>query len=343
MPSRPRPPPGNISIVTVAARAGVSIATVSRVMNGVANRASADTTERVNRAIAELGFRPVSVGRALRQRRTRLVALLVANLANPAMAAIAASVEAALRAQGLVMVLCDTHDRADIQDEYLLEMRAQLVRATILLGAVASPQLDAMLADGEPILFVNRRSPDGVDRPYIGVDNLRAGRDVARFFLARGLPVQGVIHGSLQSSATADRLAAFQSELASAGKPLAADRVVTLDMLDHVQIGYRCAASLVEGGSERCGLFCSSDLIAYGAHRALTEAGRRVPEDVVLVGFDDTPLNEWLAPWLTSVWVPYDRFGVEVARALAGIWAGETVGTRLLEHRLVERGIGHLS
>ena len=63
-----------------------------------------------------------------------------------------------------------------------------------------------------------------------------------------------------------------------------------------------------------------------------------MPEDVVLVGFDDTPLNEWLAPWLTSVWVPYDRFGVEVATALAAIWAGEPVGTIVLEHRLVERG-----
>ncbi len=337
MPPRPPIPPGTVSIVTVAARAGVSIATVSRVMNGVANRASADTTARVHRAIAELGYRPISVGRALRERRSRLVALLAANLANPAMAAIAASVEAALRSQGLVMVLCDTHDRADIQDEYLLEMRAQLVRATVLLGAVASPQLDAMLRDGEPILFVNRRSPDGADRPYIGVDNVRAGRDVARLFLSRGLPVQGVIHGSLQSSATADRLAAFQDELALGGRPLAADRMVTLDMLDHVQIGYRCAAALLRGRPDQCGLFCSSDLIAYGAHRALTEAGLRVPGDVLLVGFDDTPLNEWLAPWLSSVWVPYDQFGIEVANALTAIWAGETVGARLLEHRLVER------
>ncbi len=122
------------SIVTVAAQAGVSIATVSRVMNGVAGGASPATAERVRQAAAALGYRPLSVGRTLRQKRSRLVALLAANLANPAMTAMAASIETALRRKGLVMVLCDTHDRPELQDEYLLEMRAQLVCATVLRG-----------------------------------------------------------------------------------------------------------------------------------------------------------------------------------------------------------------
>src|SRR5579871_2703525 len=100
----------HVSIADVAERAGVSIATVSRVANGIANKTSDRTAERVRQAIAELGYRPVSVGRALRARQSRLVALLAANLANPAMAAIAASVEAALRREDLVMVLCDTHE-----------------------------------------------------------------------------------------------------------------------------------------------------------------------------------------------------------------------------------------
>ena len=178
--------PGRVSIGTVAARAGVSIATVSRVVNGVANKAGPDTAERVWAAVRALGYRPLSVGRALRQRQSRLVALIAANLANPAMAAIAASAEAALRHAGLVMVLCDNHDRPDLQDEYLLEMRAQLARATVLLGAVASPQLKAMTAAGEALLFVNRRNPAARDAPFVGIDNRRAGADVADFMLARG-------------------------------------------------------------------------------------------------------------------------------------------------------------
>jgi LacI family transcriptional regulator len=338
MARRPTRQSGVASIATVAERAGVSIATVSRVMNGVAKKASDATADRVRAAVAELGYRPVSVGRALQARRSRLVALLVPNLANPAMAAIAASVEAALRREGLVMVLCDTHDEPAIQDEYLLEMRAQLVCATVLLGAVASPQLAAMARDGAPLLFVNRRSPDGAARPFIGIDNDRAGRAVAAFFLSRGIAVRGVIHGHLASSATAERVAAFRDALARQGQPLADAAVVTLDVSDHMAIGYRCAASLIAGRKPgRCGIFCSSDLIAYGAQRAMTEAGLRVPQDVTLVGFDDNPLNDWVAPWLTSVRVPYDAFGDAVMKGLYALWSDAAMGTTLLEHRLVVR------
>ena len=338
MTSTPRHRSQTVSIATVAERAGVSIATVSRVINGVAKKASDGTAQRVRQAVAELGYRPVSVGRALQARQSRLVALLVPNLANPAMAAIAASVEAALRREGLVMVLCDTHDQPDIQDEYLIEMRAQLVRATVLLGAVASPQLAAMARDQEPLLFVNRRSPDALPLPYIGIDNKRAGRDVAAFFLDRRITVRGVIHGAPGSSATEERVAGFRAALAERGHALNDGQVATRDLLDHFQIGYRCTPALVAGDRpRRCGLFCSSDLIAYGACRALTEAGLRVPEDVVLVGFDDNPLNDWVAPWLTSVQVPYDRFGDAVVEALRAIWAAIPVAPIELQHRLVVR------
>ncbi|MHB2169573.1 hypothetical protein [Alsobacter sp. R-9] len=103
------------------------------------------------------------------------------------MAAIAASAETALREAGYVMVLCDTHDRADLQDEYLLEMRAQLVRGVVLLGAVPSPQLEVALAGGDPVLFVNRRSPVSGTAAFIGIDNHRAGRS-RRILPAPGHP-----------------------------------------------------------------------------------------------------------------------------------------------------------
>ena len=103
-----------------------------------------------------------------------------------------------------------------------------------------------------------------------------------------------------------------------------------------MEIGYRHALEVLPGGGGRRGIFCLSDLIAYGAHRRLAEAGLRVPEDVVLVGFDDNPLNDWIAPWLTSVRVPYDRFGPAVVTALGEMATGRRVET-VLAHRLVAR------
>ena len=130
---------GRVSLATVAARAGVSVSTVSRIVNGETRRASAETAERVLGLVEELGYRPDPVGQALRRRRSHIVAMLAPNLDNPAMAAIAASTEAALRRAGYVTILRDTHDRADLQDEYLAAMRSQLVQGYVLVSAVRSP------------------------------------------------------------------------------------------------------------------------------------------------------------------------------------------------------------
>ncbi len=378
--SPPRAPRQSVaSITTVAERAGVSIATVSRIVNGVAKKASAETIARVKAAIAELGYRPVSVGRALRQRQSRLVALLAANLANPAMAAIAAAAEVALRNAGLVMVLCDTHDVPELQDEYLLEMRAQLARsivllgpvalrraglvmvlcdthdvpalqdeyllemraqlarAIVMLGPVASTQLAAFRDGGETMLFVNRRCPGGARAPFVGIDNRAAGRDVAAFFARRAVQPLGVIHGDMTSSATADRITAFRASMAAAGRPLRDGQVVTEAGSDHLEIGYRAMARLLAGRERPRGLFCASDLIAYGAARRAREAGLAVPEDLTIVGFDDNPLNDWVAPWLSSVRVPYERYGDAIVAALQEGWAGAPRAETILAHELIVR------
>jgi LacI family transcriptional regulator len=338
-PDRPDPPAseGGVSIATVAARAGVSIATVSRVVNGVTNKASAETVRRVREAVADLGYRPMSAGRALRRGESRLVAILAANLANPSQAAVAASAETALREAGLVMVLCDTHDRPELQDEYLLEMRAQRARATVFLGAVASPQLTAARTSASTMLFVNRRCPDG-DAPFVGIDNRAAGADVAAFLLDRGIADPAVIHGPIASSATADRLAGFRARLAAAGVALADARVTTAPGLDHLRIGHAATARLMALDPRPRAIFCLSDLMAYGARRCLAEMGLEVPRDVLVIGFDDNPLNDWVAPWLVSVRVPYERYGTAVVEALTALWQGRRPGAVLLPHQMVVRG-----
>jgi LacI family transcriptional regulator len=324
--------PANASrsaIATVAERAGVSIATVSRVVNGISNKASAETTARVWKAVEELGYRPGSVGRALRQKTSRLVAVLAANLANPAMTAMAASIETALRDAGLVMVLCDTHDRADLQDEYLLEMRAQLACAVVLLGAVPSKQLALARKSGEALVFVNRSGPDA-NAAFVGIDNFQAGVEVARFFAEAGVTHPVVLSASRMSSATDGRVAGFLSAFGT--EPM----IVPPRSDDHLSIGYSGVVWALDRGPAPCGVFCTSDLIAYGAHRRLTELGLRVPKDVLVTGFDDNPLNDWLAPWLSSVRVPYDLFGGATLEAIRAVQKGGTARI-VLPYRMVDR------
>lgn len=327
-PARPTALPAPASIGAVAERAGVSIATVSRVMNGVANKASAETVQRVRDAVQALGYRPMGAGRSLRQGRSRLVAVLAANLSNPSMAAIAAGAEVALRNAGYVMVLADTHDRPELQDEYLLEMRAQYARGFVLLGAVDSPVLRAMSADGDaPLVFVNRRNPSG-GGAHVGIDNRGAGAEVARWFHVRDLDEVALIHGRLFSSATADRVDGFVSEVRRLGLPLPPSRIVAGNSAEHLDIGYRGMGRLLAARRPPRAVFCTSDLIAYGAHRRAEEAGA----EIAFVGFDDSPLNAWIAPWLNTVRVPYADYGEAIVRALQA-----RGGDIVLRHELVTR------
>lgn len=304
------------SISAVAERAGVSIATVSRVTNGVTNKASPQTIAKVREAIAALGYRPVGAGRALRRRESRLVAVLAANLANPAMAAIAAAAETALRNAGYVMVLCDTHDEPDLQDEYLREMRAQYACGIVLLGAVDSPMLRELGAAQGPLIFVNRRNPvAGTAGRYVGIDHEQAGRDVANWFADCKMKTVALIHARLASSATAGRVQGFRDQLLQRGISVPNSRIQTLETADHLQIGYASMQKILRGRVPEA-VFCTSDLIAYGAYRAAAEKGALAGRDYALVGFDDSPLNPWIAPWLHAVRVPYDQYGSAIVDAI---------------------------
>jgi LacI family transcriptional regulator len=244
--------------------------------------------------------------------------VLAANMANPTMPAIVAAAEVALRGAGYVMVLCDTHERPELQDEYLLEMRSHYARALVMLGAVDSPVLRSFIAAGEALVFVNRRSPiDGRKLAHVGIDNAGAAAEVARWMVSQGERSPGLIHGNLASSATADRVEGFRTALQTSGIGLPAHRVCTVPGAEHLQIGYQGLDALLTQSPRPRHVFCTSDLIAYGAHRRALEAGLQVGRDLVLVGFDDSPMNAWIAPWLHAVRVPYEAYGDAIVRCLS--------------------------
>jgi LacI family transcriptional regulator len=333
-------PAARVSLSIIAHQAGVSVATVSRIANGHFNRARPETIERVQKLLDAHDYRPDQIGRALRRGESRIVALLAPNLNNPAMGAIATSTEAALREAGFVMILCDTHDEPKRQDEYLEAMRAQSVQGYVVVSAVESAVLRRFLDRGEPIVLVGRRQPQGARHaPFVGIDNHAAGAAVADHLVDAGCERLGMIHTGLSSSAIADRAAGFMERLAQRG--VAANRVsrASSSNLQHLEAGYAAIRALTATGWPD-GLFCTSDLMAYGAHRHAAETGIAVPRQCRIVGIDDSPLNPWLAPWLTSVHVPYPEFGPVIVEQLAAVLAGAATPDRLLPHRLVIRGGG---
>ena len=324
------------SLTSVADAAGVSPATVSRIVNGDLGRASPDTVERVRRIVTELGYRPNHAGRSLRRRESQIVAMLAPNLDNPAMAAIAASTENALRDAGYVMILCDTHDRPELQDEYLEAMRAQLARGYILVSAVPSPGLRAAMDRNDPLVFVNRRNPLGRS-PFVGIDNIKAGADAADYFHELGIRDLAVVYPSTPSFPIADRIEGFLSRCAEHGVPREAIRHACGEGATHLEIGYAAMQRLVRESGWPGGLLCPSDLIAYAAYRLARETGRQIPQDCRIIGIDDNTFNAWIAPWLSSVSIPYREFGPVVVEQLQTCWKGEAATSRILPHQLMRR------
>lgn len=304
---------GPATLREVAAAAGVSTATASRVLNGIAGKATAETVKRVRDVAARLAYRPLAAARELRRGVAELVVLLAPNLANPTMATLAAAIETALRPEGIGVVLCDTHDEVALQDDALDATRALRPRATVLLGAVASPALARQQSEGERLLFVGRRSPHAPRGPFIGIDDHAAGRAVAEALRAAGCRCLGVVHGPLFSSATADRVAGFR---AAAGRALAAADLLGGEGLDHLQTGEAAALLWRRRGGVPDGIMCTSDLIALSAHRVLAGAGLAAPP--AIWGFDGSPLNRWVAPWLSSVVLPYAEIGAAVRDWVVG-------------------------
>jgi LacI family transcriptional regulator len=217
-------------------------------------------------------------------------------------------------------------------------MEAQLARGIVLLVAVPSPRLDQLRATGRPLIFVNRRDPGDENSPFVGIDDHAAGFAVARHWLARPEPGPfGLLHASLSFSAGQRRAAGFVAGLMEGGVPEADILRGTGAGKSHLAIGHEGMGTLLAAPVVPRRILCLSDLIAYGAYRRLTEAGLSVPGDVALFGFDDNPLNAWIAPWLSAVKIPYDGFGPVVVDTLAALLDKGQAKASFLRHELVIR------
>lgn len=311
--------PGRPSIADVALAAGVSNATVSRVLNGSEGFSDA-TGLRVRAAVKRLNYRPSLAGSALRSGRNPIVALMLTDPTHAYSGAVAASVEEALRRRGKTMVLCNTREDPVRQDELLVELRAHLACGIVLLGAVASPGLERSVQLGEPVIFLVRRPPRGLTAPFVGIDDCKAGREVADYFLERGFDDCILVHGPLSSSATADRARGFRERFREARPGKGVVRMFAVPA-SRKEAGYALARKLLNRVARPQAIFCTTDEIAFGVARRCFELGLDLTKDIVLFGFDGNPLNDFLAPWLSTIRVPFEGFGAAVGSIFDQIWA----------------------
>jgi LacI family transcriptional regulator len=303
-----------ISIKDVARRAGVSVGTVSNVINRP-GLVSADIRARVTAAIAELGYVRSESARQLRAGHSRIMALLVLDMANPFFVDIARGAEQVARAAGLGVMLCNSGQDPGEEAEYLSLFAEQRVRGLLVTPADANGRnITAFRRHGIPYVLVDRviSSDEGCS---VSVDDVVGGELAVRHLARAGHTQIAYVSGPSHLAQCQDRRRGAAAAMAEADLPAPA---LTVIEVDHMNVASgRDAGSRLLGLAQRpTAVFCVNDLVALGVLQAMFTAGVRVPEDMSIVGYDDIEFAAAAAVPLTSVRQPAFRMGQSAAELL---------------------------
>lgn len=280
----------------VARAAGVSQATVSRVLHG-SPRVTEETRDRVLRAMSATGYRPNLLARAMRTRRTETIGVVVARITNPFYPELLEALGEFLAAAGQRMVLWDS-DRAG-EDAALAAVRQGLVDGVLFTTVTAdSSTLAEALAHGAPVVLLNRGVP-GLACDQATSDNACGAEEVARHLVGLGHRRIALIGGPAGPSTAEERAAGLRDALAALGCPL--DERLRRDGDFSHEGGRRAVRELLALPEPPTAVFCVNDLSAFGAVDGTRELGFAVPGDLSVVGYDDVAMAAWQSYRLTTV------------------------------------------
>jgi DNA-binding LacI/PurR family transcriptional regulator len=299
----------------VAERAGVSLSTVSYVVNDSGPVAD-DRRARVLDAIRILNYTPNESARSLRRRSASTIGLVVPDLANQYFALIAEGVGRAASDRGVLVVLCVPQATGKSDEFYAELLRSQRLDGVVYLSATGTmPALFLELTSSGAVVLVDEQMP-GFSLPAIVSDNRRGAREIARHVIEAGHTRIAVIGGPVPLWSAEQRLAGYREALAAAGQNPDDVPLLTGDYLQ--QSGYQLASEALSGpvGERPTALICANDLMAIGALEYCKAAGISVPDELSLVGFDDVPTAALLTPRLTTVRQLADDLGRAAARLL---------------------------
>jgi LacI family transcriptional regulator len=325
------------TIRDVAAAAGVSPATVSRVLN-LKEDVADDLRRRVLAAVSDLGYRRNGPARSLRTRAAQVLGLIISDITNPFFTAVVRGVEDVAQLAGYSVVLANADEDVAKESRYL-EVAAAEQMAGVLLTPASSKltSIDILTERNIPVVTIDRRLANSpVDS--VTVNNRQATQAAAAHLIGQGCRRIGFVAGPVAISTGASRLAGYRAALRAAGRQ---DDPALLAYGDfRTEGGYSATRQLLGLPDPPDGLLISNNLMTVGGMQAIAELGLQVPEDIAVVGFDDANWATALRPPLTVVTQPTYEIGRTAAELLLRRIDGESFPPRrvVLHAELVERG-----
>ncbi len=327
---------GRPTIFDVARAAGVSYATVSRVVNGYPHVRD-DTRHRVQLAMSDLGYVAHPSARALARGRSQVIGLLTQEVANAFSHAVISGVDEQVADYDYDFLLCTTHTRREKEAGYVARLSHGMVDGLVIVLPRGLPDyVEQLKANAFPFVLVDYDA-DAPGCTVVNATNRSGARGAIQHLLDLGHRRIAFITGRPNVGATMERLAGFREAMAAAGLEVPDDDIVPGTFMEPG--GYAAGMTLLCRPTPPTAIFASSDAAAIGVLRAARELGRSVPGDLSLVGFDDIPEASYLTPSLTTVRQPLSEMGRIAVRQLMGMLddPGQPPTRLVLETELIVR------
>ncbi|WP_416904665.1 LacI family DNA-binding transcriptional regulator [Micromonospora echinospora] len=316
----------NVTIAMIARLAGVSVPTVSRVINGRSDVAP-QTRERVEELLTRHGYRrrPPS-----RRPRSGLVDLVFNDLDSPWAVEIIRGVEDVAHGSGVGTVVSAIHRRTSSAKQWLDNMRTRSTEGVIFVTSMVAPPLQAELRRlNIPVVIVDPAGVAPQEAPTVGATNWAGSLRANQYLLGLGHRRIGFIAGPPQLMCSRARLDGYRAALEAAG--IAFDDTLVRPGNFYHEAGYAAGTQLLALPDPPTAIFASSDQMALGVYEAVRKRGLRVPDDVSVVGFDDLPEVRWCSPPLTTIRQPLAEMGMLAARTVLRLARGEKIESPRVE------------
>lgn len=311
----------SIKISDVAKAAGVSLATVSRV---ISNRGGVrpETREQVMRIIKELDYQPNALARQMRTQKTKTVIVIVPNIANSLFHSVIHGIESEAEQSGYQVLIADMHDQSSVEMYYMNAIRQRQVDGIISMSANMTQKLIQEVSSEYPIVMaIQSFQSDTI--PSVAIDNFTAAKAITTHLIRMGHHKIAHITSVRPLSLYQDRLNGYTAALEEHGIPV--NPLLIRYGNPTFQGGYEQMQNLLSSKDEITALFAAGDTMAIGAMKALKQAGIKVPQMCAVTGFDDIELASFWDPPLTTIRQPAFQIGQNAFRKLLALMGRETV------------------
>lgn len=321
-----------ISIKDVAKYAGVSVATVSRVLNN-SGYVGQDTRKKVEKAIEELNYKPNEVARSLFKKQSTTIGLIVPDIMNPFFPELARAVEDTAIQLGYNVILCNSDGDQKKEQNYLDILQQQYVNGII----VSSNTLTAaqIVRLNIPVVSIDRVISKGL--PTIVVENKKGAMMATRYLQSKGCRRIGHIKGNSSVVNAEERCEGYKEIIGN--EPWFDETYIAEGQYD-MQSSIQATLELLQRHPDIDGIFAANDIMAIGAIKAAYQLGKKVPEDIAIIGFDGISLSKATTPELTTIEQPIYEMGEKATKMLVSLMEQQTVDQenyKILDVTLIER------